>query len=112
MADGMHASVPEVIAAARKIQAQGEALETAMRTAMGNIVKAENAGDVFPSDEFTDTFLRTYHKPTEGGHLNDAIKANVEKLGPTMKEFGEYLVGGMWTTAGTDYDSGSDIAKA
>jgi hypothetical protein len=112
MAERMHASIPEVIAAAREIQAQGEALEKAMKTAVGNIVKAENAGDVFPSDEFTDTFLKTYHKPTEAGDLNDAIKSNVEKLGPTMKEFGEYLVGGMWTTAGTDHDSGSDIAKA
>jgi hypothetical protein len=112
MAERTHADVPEVLAAAREIQSQGEALEKAMKTALGNIVKAENAGDVFPPDEFTDKFLDVYKKPTEAGLLNDAIKKNVEALGPTMKEFGQYLVGGMWTTAGTDHESGSDIAKA
>ena len=112
MAERMHADVPEVIAAARQIQAQGEALERTTKTHLQNIVKAENGDDVFAPDEFTENFLKTYHKPTEVGQLNEAIKKNVEQLGPTMKEFGQYLVGGMWTTAGTDHESGSDIAKA
>jgi hypothetical protein len=112
MAERVHADVPEVIAAARRLQAQGEALERTTKTHLQNITKAENGHEVFAPDEFTETFLRIYHKTTEVGQLNEAIKKNLEQLGPTMKEFGHYLVSGMWTTAGTDHDSGSDIAKA
>lgn len=112
MGESVHANIPEVLLAAHQIEADGHALESTMKSAVAKITGGEGP-EIFPSDEFTDNFVGpSYHRPVGNTTMNTAIQNNALQMGPAMGELGKYVSGSMWTYAGTDDESGSEIAKA
>ena len=110
-------SVADILGIANRLRINGQSLSTAMDGKLGAITTLEAAPGTLPRDEFTEEFLKTYHKSVEvagggGQQMNEAVKATVPQLGEAMDKLGAYVADAMWSYTGTDDDNATDIDRA
>ncbi|WP_431915399.1 hypothetical protein [Micromonospora wenchangensis] len=110
-------SVADILGIANRLRINGQSMSTAMDGKLGAITTLEAAPGTLPRDEFTEEFLKTYHKPVEvpgggGQQMNEAVKATVPQLGEAMDKLGAYVADAMWSYTGTDDDNATDIDRA
>ncbi|WP_328343222.1 hypothetical protein [Micromonospora sp. NBC_00421] len=109
-------SVADILGIANRLRASGQSLASTMNCRLGAISGLESAPGTLPRDEFTEEFLKTYHKPVEGAgggqQMNEAVKESVPKLGKAMDQLGKYVADAMWSYTGTDDDNATDIDRA
>lgn len=106
-------SAADIISIANDLRSQGRTLNDTMKTAIQRVEDGENDAGTFPPDEFTDTFLENYHKPTEGSNepANAAVRKAATSVGDGMVSLGDYVANAMFSYLGQDIDSGTDISN-
>ncbi|MFJ6198355.1 hypothetical protein [Micromonospora sp. NPDC092111] len=110
-------SVADILGIANRLRVNGQSLSATMDGKLGAVSGMESAPGTLPRDEFTEEFLKTYHKSVEvagggGQQMNEAIKDTVPKLGVAMDQLGKYVADAMWSYTGTDDDNATDIDRA
>jgi hypothetical protein len=110
-------SVADILGIANRLRASGQSLTSTIGGNLAAVSGMESAPGTLPRDEFTEEFLKTYHKSVEvsgGGAqpMTDAIKDSVPKLGEAMDRLGKYVVDAMWSYSGADDDSATQINRA
>ncbi|GHJ05772.1 hypothetical protein TPA0907_01390 [Micromonospora humidisoli] len=110
-------SVADILGIANRLRFAGQSMSTTMGDRFRAITTLEGTPGTLPRDEFTNEFLKTYHKSVEvsdggGQQMNEAIKTTVPQLGTAMDKLGAYVADAMWSYTGTDDDNATDIDRA
>jgi hypothetical protein len=109
-------SIADILSLANGLRSQGKALTDKMKPLLADVEALERDGETFPPDDFTTTFLGTYHRPVDAGDgklpASAAVKRSATGIGAAMTGIGDYVANAMWNYQGADEDNAKDIGAA
>jgi len=109
-------SPAEIMSIASQISARGKTLSGRINTLNVAIQTHESPGEVFPSDQFTDPFAKTYKQESVGADgksttANEAVRASAAYCGEKLEGIGDFVGTAMMNYGAADDESGADIGK-
>jgi hypothetical protein len=108
----------EIISIANGLRGKGLDLTAQLRGIKSAIDEHENRGDTFPSDQFTDPFVKdNYHTPVPAANdttvpANEAVKESAVYCGTKLTEIGDFVATAMVNYDATDEQGGADISSS
>ncbi|MFC4145222.1 hypothetical protein ACFO0M_03035 [Micromonospora mangrovi] len=108
----------EIISIANGIRSKGTELTAKLQGIKSAIDEHEGRADTFPSDQFTDPFVKdNYHVAVPAADddktvpANEAVKESAVYCGTKLTAIGDFVATAMINYDATDQQGGADIAN-